>query len=388
MRFKNFAAKMTIAVIVLFLLTVCLFAFWHRIVDVFFYALGLFAPFIFAYIISLAVNPLAEWMQKKLKLPKQLTAIIVVILTVGIVGGALVGIVWKIISEVRSIYEHFPEIYENISLTIDNVMQGLSNFYKALPSDVQTVFDSFGERIRLGVAGFINDNYKPVVSGAGNIAKALPSVFVWVIVFILALFFMISNGQQVKANVSRLVSDKIKNTISSVMHEIKKYLGGYIKAQLIIMSISFVIVFIGLSILKVQYALLIAIGVAIFDALPFFGSGAVLIPWSIISFISVDIRMGIGMLIIYLSVIFTRQMVEPKIVSSNIGINPLFTLMSMYIGYKVFSIGGMILGPVILMLIVSFYKAGAFNGMISAGKKIIVFIKSELKDLFDFITMK
>ena len=98
--------------------------------------------------------------------------------------------------------------------------------------------------------------------------------------------------------------------------------------------------------------------------------------------------MGIGMLIIYLSVIFTRQMVEPKIVSSNIGINPLFTLMSMYVGYKIFSIGGMILGPVTLMLVVSFYKAGAFNSLIDIGKKVFVFIRTQIKELFNTITMK
>jgi predicted PurR-regulated permease PerM len=120
----------------------------------------------------------------------------------------------------------------------------------------------------------------------------------------------------------------------------------------------------------------------------FFGSGAVLIPWAIISFITSDIRMGIGMLIIYLSVILTRQMIEPKIVSSNIGINPLMTLMAMYIGYKIFSIGGMILGPVILMLGVSFYKAGAFDGIIRFIKKIFTYIKAEIQSLINYISMK
>ena len=94
------------------------------------------------------------------------------------------------------------------------------------------------------------------------------------------------------------------------------------------------------------------------------------------------------MLIIYLSVVLTRQMIEPKIVSSNIGMNPLMTLMAMYIGYKIFSIGGMILGPVLLMLIISFYKAGAFDGLIKFSKKIFIRIKAEIEDLIKYISMK
>lgn len=388
MKFKNFAVRMTIASIILIAAIICFFTFFGRIADALFYVLGLFAPFIIAFIISLAVNPLAQWLQKKFRLPKELTAIVVVILTVGIVGGALVGIVWKIVSELKSIYLQFPQIYQSASDWIERVIHNLSDLYNAMPVDMRDLIDAVGDRLQEGISGFVDKNYKPVVSGAGNVAKSLPSVFISIIVFILSLYFMISNPKTVQTIIDKTMSEKMREGMRTVWGEIRKYLGGYVKAQLIIMSISFVIVFIGLSILRVQYAMLIALGIALFDALPFFGSGAVLIPWAVISFIGADIRMGIGMLIIYLSVIFTRQMVEPKIVSSNIGINPLLTLASMYVGYKIFSIGGMILGPVTLMLVVSFYKAGAFNTIIAVVKKVFIFIKTEIKALFNTITMK
>ena len=141
---------------------------------------------------------------------------------------------------------------------------------------------------------------------------------------------------------------------------------------------------IGLSILDVNYALLIALGIAILDALPFFGSGAVLWPWTIISFINGDIKNGIGLIIIYLAVIFTRQMIEPKIVSESIGIHPVLTLMSMYLGFKLFSIGGMILGPMTLILIVSFYKAGAFDGVIAITKNFGKKLYSNIKDIYEY----
>lgn len=388
MKFKGFTAKLLITAILILALVICCIVFHSKIIGTFFYILQLLAPFIFAFLISLAANPLAKKLQKKLKLPRSLTAVLVVILIVGIVGGILTGIIWKIISEFKSMYIHFPEIYQNITNTLNALSENMSKVYSVLPTDIRAVFDSLGERFQTGVSSLIKDNYKPVVTGAGNFAKSLPSIFIAIIVFILALYFMISNETSVKDIAKKIIPEKMLSGVHIVAEEIKHYLGGYVKAQLIIMCIASVILFTGLSILKVPYALLIALAVAIFDALPFFGSGAVLIPWSVISFIMSDIRMGVGLLIIYLSVILTRQMIEPKIVSQNIGINPLLTLMSMYIGYKVFSIGGMILGPVMLMLVVSFYKAGAFNGLIAAVKKLSVFIKIEIKSLFDYISMK
>ncbi len=388
MKFKKFAVKMLVTAVILIILVICAIIFLPDIFSGILYLISLFAPFLLALLISFAANPLAEKLQKKFKLPKGLTAVLVIILIVGIVGGALVGIIWKLASEIKSIYLQFPDIYENAVSFFENMKHNLSDFYGSLPLDVQNVLDNIGDDIKNSATEFINDKYKPVMSGAGNVAKALPSIFIGVIVFILSLYFMISNEMGVKNFLKKIMPEKIMTGMRKIGSEIKKYLGGYVRAQLIIMSIAFVIIMVGLMILDVQYAMLIALGIAVFDALPFFGSGAVLIPWAVISFISSDIRMGIGMAIIYIAVILTRQMIEPKIVSSNIGMNPLLTLMSMYIGYRIFSIGGMILGPILLMLIISFYKAGAFNGLIGLTKKLYIYIKNEIKELFQFITMR
>lgn len=388
MKFKGYAARLTVAAILVIAAVVCCFVFFGEIVGGFLFIIKLLFPFIFAFIISLAADPLAEKLHKKFKLPRSLTAILVIILIVGIVGGLLTAVIWKVGSELKSIYIQLPQIYDEAVNMIENISESLSRFYSVLPEDIRTAFDSMGENFQLWVSSLISDNYKPVMTGAGNVAKSLPSVFIGIIVFILALYFMISAQTPVKESAKKFLPAKMTKGITVLSNQMKRYLGGYVKAQLIIMSIAFVIIFTGMSILRVQYSLLIALAVAIFDALPFFGSGAILIPWAVISFITSDIRMGIGMLIIYLSVVLTRQMIEPKIVSSNIGMNPLMTLMAMYIGYKIFSIGGMILGPVLLMLIISFYKAGAFDGLIKFSKKIFIRIKAEIEDLIKYISMK
>ena len=379
MKFKGFAAKTLIKTIAAALILVLVVVFFNDILNVLLKVFSILAPFILAFILSLLLNPIAEILQKKLKLPRGVTTILVVILAIVLLGGVVGGIVWKVISELKNMYLQLPEITQGVLDWVDKIRNNLSHIYMSMPQDIQSIFDNMGDNIRESLTHIINDNYKPVVYGAGNIAKKLPSIFVAIIVFILSLFFMISGEESISDKIKNIIPKKVQDKTSKVMTEMKKSLGGYIKAQLIIMSIAFVIIFAGLSILKIEYALLIALGVALLDALPFFGSGAVLIPWSVISFINVEVRNGVGLLIIYLAVIFTRQMIEPKIVSSKIGINPLITLMSMYIGYRLLSFGGMILGPILLVLVISLNKAGAFEPIKNFLKTTINKIKEELK---------
>ena len=379
MKFKGYAVKTIITAIILLILAVLAIVFFGDIVNILLGILSILAPFIIAFILSLFLNPLAERLQKRFKLPRGLTAILVIILAVVLLGGVFGGIIYKVISEIKVIYTQLPEITDSIMQWIENVQQNLSHFYMSMPDDIQNIFDNMGNNLKDSLKHIINDNYKPVMHGAGNVAKKLPSIFIAIIVFILSLFFMVSGQGNVDGLIRKIIPKRIIEKATDIYGEIKKYLGGYVKAQLIIMSIAFVLIFTGLSILRIDYALLIALGVAVLDALPFFGSGAVLIPWSIISFISLNFGTGIGLLILYLSIIFTRQMIEPKIVSSKIGINPLVTLMSMYIGYRVFSIGGMILGPIVLVLGISFKKAGLFDPIIRFTKTTFTKLKEELK---------
>jgi len=133
---------------------------------------------------------------------------------------------------------------------------------------------------------------------------------------------------------------------------------GYIKTQLILMIFVSSICIIGLTILRVKYSLLIGFVIGIFDAFPILGSGGILIPWAIYNFITGDYFRAIGFLIIYGVVILFRQMVEPKVLGTQIGVYPLVTLMAMYIGIKMFGVIGIIAGPIVVIFIKTMQKVG------------------------------
>lgn len=381
MKFKNSFLRLVLILILSALALLGIYFLADDILRAAFGLIRLFLPFIIAYFVSVLVNPLVNKLERRLRLPRSLATVIVILLTVGMLGGIVFAVGWKIVDEVQSLYSQLPELISDAKSLWNEVSVKLANLYNALPAGFQTACEDLGDSVIKTVSGFLRESYTPVVYGIGSFAKALPKIFVWIIVFVLSLYFMTSDSTTMRRFVGKCFSKRFLVHVRNIRREIKRYLGGYIKAQLIIMCIAAVILFTGLTILDIPYALLIAIGIAFLDALPFFGSGAALWPWALISFLSGDMRRGIGMIIIYLAVIFTRQMIEPKIVSENIGIYPVFTLMSMYLGYKIFSIGGMILGPVILILSVSFYKAGALDGIIRFFKGFFGKIRDELKAL-------
>ena len=357
---------------------------FSKIVAIIGYIVSLFLPFLLGYGFSLLVNPLANFLQKKLSIPRGFSAILVIILTLGVIGGAVSWGVFKIIEQGRELYEHFPDIYSSWQATIKEISKSWNAVYRALPENIQVTITEIGNTLSEKASGFLDNKSEPVVDYASRFAKAIPKVFVGVVVFILSTYFMIADSKGVSKAVNSVIPGKFRARIATLNTELKTYLGGYVKAQGILMCIAFFIMLIELSVLRVHYALLIALGIAILDALPFFGSGLVLWPWAVIAFATGDIKRGVGLIIVYVSVALVRRFAEPKLLSSKMGTNPILTLMSMYIGYRLIGVLGLILGPIVMMLIISFYKAGLFDGLINFVKLVYKLIKEQLIVLKNF----
>lgn len=346
------------------------------------YVIWLFLPFIAAYFVSLLADPMADALQKRFRLPRGISAIFVIVLTVGVIGFVISGVIWKIVDEVKGIYEDFPTIYENFRMTWLNISMKLSGVWANLPEGLQNACDELYMQFTNGISEITRR--AELVNRAGNFAKKLPSIFISIIVFLISLYFMVADSETVDRAVKKPFKKTFVDKLAGLKREIKRYVGGYVRAQLIIMCISFAILMIGFSIMGIKYALVLALATAVVDTLPFFGSGTVLIPWAAVSFISGSFSTGIRLIIIYLTVLLMRQFVEPKLVSKNIGMHPILTLMSMYVGYRVFSIGGMILGPLVMMLIISFYKVGLFDEPICMVKNTSLKIKREFENIKNF----
>ena len=183
----------------------------------------------------------------------------------------------------------------------------------------------------------------------GTMIKGFPSFLLFVLVMLISSFYFCTDLDGIHRGIMRAlpncVSDKLPSVKKRVIYTALKYLRAYI--LIFLMTLGELLV--GFCVLGVEYALLLALVVAVIDILPVFGVGSVLIPWSAVMLISGNYYHGIGLLIIYACITVIRQIAEPKVVGGSIGLHPLLTLVAMYAGFKLLGIVGMILGPVIAL---------------------------------------
>ncbi len=347
------------------------------------YLFGLLSPFIFGYAFSRMINPFADKLQKRLKMPRVISVVILIILVLGILVGIIGGIGYNLVNEIKNLSEHWTELLEYLRFSWENLSSQWSGIYGLMPEPAQNAITRLGNNIYAQIMGVMSNI--EVVNNAQDFAKSVPRGIVWTIIFVLSMFFMVTQRKSVDEFLHKLLGDRAIRKIIDIKNECKKFLWGYVKAQLILMSIIFFVILFILSMLNAQYAIIVALATAVLDALPFFGSGITLWPLSVICFITGDIKLGIAYIAIWLVIVLIRRFIEPKLVSDKLGLHPVVTLVTMYVGYRWWGIIGLITGPILFMLILSLYKAGLFDKIIKILKQLICFICREIKLFVNYL---
>ena len=347
------------------------------------YIFSLLSPFIFGFLLSRLINPIADRLQKKLKIPRGVSAAMVVILTLAILIGIIGVVGYKLFDEIRNLYYQWPEIYVSMQEGWQKISEFMSGLYIDMPDSVQDMVDNLYNNIAQQLSQFMANI--EFVNNAQDFARALPKGFIWFIIFVIDMFFMVSQKDKMNEFIHRLIGEKKMAKLREIGMQFRIYLGGYARAQVILMFIIFVLITLILSILNAPFSLIVAAATAILDALPFLGSGITLMPLAVISFIDGNLKLGFGYVATYIAVTLLRRFVEPKLVSDKMGFNPILTLVSMYIGYKWWGVLGLLAGPILLMILISLYKVGLFNGIIKILKQLWGFAVREVKIFIEYL---
>lgn len=333
--------------------------------------LRFFMPFVIGWFIALIANPLVRMLEKRLKVARKHTSMLLIIAVLaGIIGGVyLVGV--KAVEETKSFMDQAPEIYGGIKEDFRDVEINLSKLIKELPEDVQDGINDFQDRIGEFSGDAIGKVSEITVNYAGDFAKNLPSILIAIIFTILSAYFFIADRDRIlefgRENTPQMIQQKWRLLSDSF----KNVFGGYFKAQFKIMAVIGVILFIGLLILRVRFAILIAILISFLDMLPFFGTGTALIPWALFKVLSGDLQYAVGLVILYLVTQLVRRLIEPKMVGDSIGMDPLLTLVFMYTGYRMTGVLGMILAVPVGAIVINFYKSGVFDAPVNGIKEAV-----------------
>lgn len=337
----------TIFDIGLILLTIYLFML------LFSYLYSIAAPIFFALVIYAIIEPLAAFLHRK-GMKKALASTLSTVVFVLALIGVLTGLGAAATIQILNLIDKVPEYQEQVLDTINHVMAFLQQQVASIP---QEYLDKAGEYLA------------SLVTGAGALASAflgglysgLTSVSNFMINFVIGLilaYFLSIEAESWKTGIHKYMPKTFKNAFKFLKENVLLGIAGYLKAQFKIISVTFVVIFIALLLLRVNNAFMISFIAAIFDLLPLLGVSTIFVPWIIYLFIVGQTSLAIWLTAIWGVVLGVRQVLEPKITGDTLGVSAFTMLALMIISLSLFGIAGLILSPILTITIKALMDQG------------------------------
>lgn len=325
-----------------------------------------FWPFLIGWLVSVIANPSVRFFEHKIKFKRKASSAILIVLIIAIILLAGYGVIAFLVNQCAGFIDSIDEKWPAWQKTFNNLGNYLNKNSELLPESFKETFSNLGGAIETAAQDFISNIGKAegktgimssISSGIGSVASAL----VGIIMCVLSAYLFTVEHDYIAAKLEKFLPENVFEKLMAAYRGLGNAVGGYFKAQFRIELWVFLITLIGLLICRVDYAVVIALGIAIMDFLPFFGAGIIMVPWAIISLVNANYFVGIGLLITWGVGQLVRQLIQPKIMGDTVGLSPLPTLFILFLGYKVSSVIGMILAIPVAMIFLSLYKEGVFD---------------------------
>ena len=307
-------------------------------------------PFVIGIIIALAVQKSALGLARKIHIKKQICAVILTILIcVATLTAAGLG-VWAIAGKLGRLLGKVPEYFSVFEKSLNSIKKGMTEGISSSGrNSFENAFSGAVDSLATGITGYIS-------SAAAALASGLPTFLIGSVVTVVASCYIAKDYERLKKFALGIIPDDKAQKIIAVKRIITENAFKFIKGYGIIAAITFLELSAALSILGVKRPVLKALMISLIDAMPVLGIGTVIIPWSAAELLKNNYYLGFGLLIGYAVIVIVRNFIEPKIIGEQIGINPVFTLVAMFLGLKVAGIIGLLLFPLSLTVAVEYYR--------------------------------
>ena len=337
------------------------------------YALGIVWPFVVAFFLAMLLQRPVNFLSTKTPLKRGISSVIMVLFVLVIVGSILGLIIGRIVIELKGFFDYLLIKMEDAPAFVDQIQAWLSDTFSFLPKSlhesIMTATENFLNRLMGIEAKASADAIKAESSGIDfsllssplgavwGTAKQIPMIAVGVLVCVVSCCFMTTDYRTLRDMILSQLSQKRQSAVIRTKQVTFSTLGKMGKAYSIILFVTFMEMLLGLSFLKLihvydsGYIFAIAFITAVVDIIPVLGTGTILIPWALWSLFTGDVGLGIGLLVVYAIISVIRQVIEPKLVASQLGLPPFVTIMAMYIGSQLFGFIGLFLLPITIMLL-------------------------------------
>lgn len=326
-----------------------LFSFFLVWVSIRFF-LPLFSPFVLGTLLALTAEPMVRFLHKKLHVPRAVSAGIGVSMSFSLLAILLLCLCAFLIRELGSLGNVLPDLGQTAKTGFSLVQNWLLQLSSHTPESLQPILRQNVNRFFSDGAALLDRTIGYLLGLAGSLLSHVPDSALSLGTAVISAFLISAKLPKIRRYLLRRIPREWLRTLAEIGTRLRRILGGWLTAQCKLVGVSFVILFLGLVVLRIPYALLWAAVICLVDAFPVLGTGTVLLPWSLVCLLQGDTPRAIGLASTYVVVTLTRSMLEPKFLSSHLGLDPLVTLIALYVGFRLWGIAGMVLAPILTVV--------------------------------------
>ncbi|QYR22016.1 sporulation integral membrane protein YtvI [Paenibacillus sp. sptzw28] len=315
------------------------------------------SPFLLAFLAAILLEPVNSLIMKYARMNRLAASTVTcTIFFLGLLGGfVFLGV--KVFAQLRDFWGNIPGFINELNVYINNAITRTELFY-------QTLDPGTAEQLQTGLSNLASSFVEAAKTGISSVSgiflgviKMVPNMFIFFLVFIVALYLFSYHLPRLKSTFLALFEKASRHKMEHVLKSLHRSVLGFIKAQMILSFITYTITLAGLVIMQMEYPLAISLLVVIVDVLPILGVGSVLVPWAVYNFMTDDPYMGVGLLILFIVITIIRRIVEPKVLGHSVGIGSISALVSLYIGFQLIGVIGLFLGPLVVIVFQAMRKA-------------------------------
>ena len=325
--------------------------------------LSLFAPFVAALITAAILHPTIRWLQRRLGVPRKFSTLLILLLLFGLLGAGIGYLGYAGGVELVALVQNWNGLLESLQSTLDQIEIMSAQLWRLVPAQLTAAVESVTQGFMEWLNSAMPDLLNAAVEYTTDKARGVPDVVLALIIYIMACYMLTVDYPYLRSQAVQHTHQRLLHFLKQVRDTALAAFGGYLRAEFLLSVVVFFILLVGFFVIGQPYGLLLALVLAVMDFIPIIGAGTVMVPWAVIDLFMGNYFHAVQLMVIWGAIALFRRVGEPKFVGDQTGLSPIASLISIYIGWRLAGVLGMILGPTIALIALNLIRLGIFEGV-------------------------
>lgn len=325
--------------------------------------LSLFAPFVAALITAAILHPPIRWLQRRLGVPRKFSTLLILLLLFGLLGAGIGYLGYAGGVELVALVQNWNGLLESLQSTLDQIEIMSAQLWRLVPPQLTAAVESVTQGFMEWLNSAMPDLLNAAVEYTTDKARGVPDVVLALIIYIMACYMLTVDYPYLRSQAVQHTHQRLLHFLKQVRDTALAAFGGYLRAEFLLSVVVFFILLVGFFVIGQPYGLLLALVLAVMDFIPIIGAGTVMVPWAVIDLFMGNYFHAVQLMVIWGAIALFRRVGEPKFVGDQTGLSPIASLISIYIGWRLAGVLGMILGPTIALIALNLIRLGIFEGV-------------------------